>query len=147
MNKHMTETWNKIVKPEDEIYILGDFSFKNTKRRIRDAMSRLNGKKYMIKGNHDRSDELNNLLNSKLIEWWKYNYEFTYEYKGKNYTILLSHYPHYPTSDNVICLYGHIHERILSDVINGAFNVGVDCVGYEPISIEKLIEQYDINRK
>ena len=35
----------------------------------------------MIKGNHDRSDELNNLLNSKLIEWWKYNYEFTYEYR------------------------------------------------------------------
>lgn len=143
----MTESWNKVVRPEDEIFVLGDFAFKYTKRGIRDAMSKLNGKKYMIKGNHDRSSELNNLLNSKLIEWWKYNHEFEYEYKEKKYIFLLSHYPHYPKVDNTICVYGHIHERILPDTINGCVNVGVDHVGYEPVSIETIIEFYERNRK
>lgn len=147
MNKHITESWNKVVKPNDEVYILGDFSFKNTKRGIRDAISRLNGKKYMIKGNHDRTNTLNNLFNSKLIEWWKYDHEFEYEFNNKKYNFLLSHYPHYPIKkDNTICIFGHIHEKVLSDATIGMYNVGVDHIGYEPISIDMIIEHFEKNR-
>lgn len=146
MNKHITDSWNKVVKPDDEIYILGDLAFSMPKSKIRHVMELLNGKKYIIKGNHDRTNILNNLYNFKLIEWWNYNYEFNHIYKDKNYTFLLSHYPHYPTKDNVICLFGHIHEKRLVDAINGMVNVGVDNIGYEPISIETIIENYERNK-
>jgi len=147
MNKHITESWNKVVKPEDEVYMMGDFSFKINRNVVRRVVGALNGKKFFIKGNHDRTDILNNLLNAKLIEWWKYNHEFSYEYKNKKYEFILSHYPIYPIKDNVICLFGHIHEKILSDSINGMFNVCIDNIGYEPISIETIIESYERNKK
>ena len=145
MNKHITESWNKIVQPDDEIYVLGDVTFKLTKRGVRHVFSLLNGKKYVIKGNHDRSDYLNNLQNAKMIEWWKYTHDISYEHNGKTYDFSLSHYPHYPLkNDNIICLHGHVHgiyehngEYFHSP---GVLDVGVDNVGYEPISIVTIIE-------
>jgi len=156
MNSHMIESWNKTVTPEDEVYYLGDFSFKATKRSVRYIMNRLNGKKYFIKGNHDRSEYLNNLLNAKLIEWWKYNHDFTYEHEGKTYDFSLSHYPHYPTKEmgsesTQICLFGHVHgifEHHGTYVHkNGGIDVGVDNVGYEPISIVKIINLIENQKK
>jgi len=147
MNKHITESWNKIVGPDDEIYHLGDFSFSMTKKNVRHVMGMLNGKKYIIKGNHDRTNILNNLQNSGLIEWWKYCHDFYYDYDNKQYHIILSHYPHYPIKgSNVICLFGHIHQHTIVDNINGIMlNVGVDNVGYDPISIVSIIEYYKNN--
>ena len=48
--------WNKVVSQKDDVYILGDFAFQNsymTPFLITDVLSRLNGKKYLILGNHD----------------------------------------------------------------------------------------------
>jgi calcineurin-like phosphoesterase family protein len=139
MNKFMLESWNKVIKPDDEVYYLGDFSLKFTRKGIHYLMQNLNGKKYMIKGNHDRSADLNNLLNSSLIEWWKYDHQISYDYNGKTYNFSLSHYPHYPIKgSDIICLYGHIHGRDISD--NQGLDVGVDNIGYEPLSIIQIIE-------
>ena len=46
----MIENWNKTVTENDEIYVLGDFGADGFER---DILSRLNGVKYLIKGNHD----------------------------------------------------------------------------------------------
>jgi calcineurin-like phosphoesterase family protein len=148
MNKHLTESWNKTIKPEDEVYYLGDFSLTMTKRYARNLLYKLHGKKYMIKGNHDRTYMLNNYKNSGLIEWWDYSHEMSYEHNGKTYNFSLSHYPHYPVKgSDIICLFGHIHQRLLDDNINGMMlNVGVDNVGYEPLSIINIIEYYERNK-
>lgn len=151
MNRHITESWNKVVKPEDEVYILGDLFFKLTKRAARYILSKLNGKKYIIKGNHDRTYMLNNFLNSKLVEWWKYNYDFSYEHNGKTYDFSLSHYPHYPTKgSDIICLHGHSHGfyEIEGEYFHapGVIDVGVDNLGYEPISIVTIIEYIEKQR-
>jgi len=145
MNKYIIESWNKTVTPEDEVYILGDFSFKGTHRTVRYLMNRLNGKKYMIKGNHDRSKMLNNLQNAKLIEWWKYTHEIEYEYKGRKYTLSLSHYPHFPSKgSDIVCLHGHVHGIYEHHGTHfhspGVIDVGVDNVGYSPISIETILD-------
>ena len=44
------DNWNSIVKPDDTVLHLGDFAFKN----IQNVQDRLNGKKILILGNHDR---------------------------------------------------------------------------------------------
>lgn len=145
MNRHIIESWNKTVGINDEIYFLGDFTFTLTRKGARYFLHQLNGKKFFIKGNHDRTSYLNNFQNSGLIEWWKYSHDLQYDHNGKIYNFSLSHYPHYPSKgSDIICLHGHVHgiyehhgryfhhDRVL--------DVGVDNVGYEPISIVKIIE-------
>lgn len=57
--KEMTETiisnWNSVVGKNDSVYVLGDMFWNNSE--IPKIMPRLNGNKYLIKGNHDRVDE------------------------------------------------------------------------------------------
>lgn len=54
MNQTMIDNWNKVVKPGDIVYHLGDFAMcsKNWQRRL---FEQLNGEKFLIKGNHDGS--------------------------------------------------------------------------------------------
>lgn len=51
MNEDLINKWNHLVKPEDEVYYLGDFSLNSRALKIRE---RLNGKVYLIPGNHDK---------------------------------------------------------------------------------------------
>lgn len=151
MNRFMVESWNRIVQPEDEIYHLGDFSFKISKRSARYILSKLNGKKYLIKGNHDRIEYINNFKNIGLIEWWKDYHELSYEHGGKTYDFSLNHYPHYPIKINdIICIHGHSHgneHRGQNHKSPEVLDVGVDNIGYEPISIINIIELIERRRK
>lgn len=52
MNEGIVENWNKTVRPNDTIYILGDIAF-NPQRGIQ-WVKRLHGKKHLLRGNHDR---------------------------------------------------------------------------------------------
>jgi len=37
--------------------------------------------------------------------------------------------------------YGHIHEAKLDVEIKNSYNVGVDVNGYEPVSLEEILEK------
>ncbi len=53
MNEVLVERWNAVVGPQDMVYHLGDVAM----GKIADSlpvMSRLNGRKVLIPGNHDR---------------------------------------------------------------------------------------------
>lgn len=50
MDETMVENWNKTVKPEDVVYHLGDVVIN---KRYMDTVKKLNGKKRLIRGNHD----------------------------------------------------------------------------------------------
>ena len=52
MDEYMILRWNETVKPSDEVYILGDFSFAGAEPTA-EILRRLNGKKILIIGNHD----------------------------------------------------------------------------------------------
>ena len=152
MNKHIIKSWNKVVSPEDDIYFLGDFALKSNINYAKSILSILNGKKYFLKGNHDKIDYLEDFQNSKLIEWWKYSHDFSFEFEGETYNFSLSHYPHYPLKgSDLICLHGHSHgaseHRIKHFPYKGVLDVGVDSVGYEPISIIKIIEIIERQRQ
>ena len=65
LEEHKTETtriydewlikrWNNTVNKRDSIYILGDFCLAN-KENTEKILNRLNGRKYLIRGNHDKS--------------------------------------------------------------------------------------------
>ena len=52
MDEVMIENWNKRVKPDDIIFHLGDFGYCSSSR-IRELLTTLTGKKFLIIGNHD----------------------------------------------------------------------------------------------
>ena len=52
----LTDNWNSIIKKDDTVLFLGDFAFNYEKK----VLDKLNGKKIMILGNHDKK-----LLNLK----------------------------------------------------------------------------------
>lgn len=145
MNQTLIRNWNSYVSNHDEIYILGDFSFA-TDGRVNQTLKNLNGKKYLIKGNHDKylkSDD----FDTSLFEWIKDYYVLNY----KKVKFILFHYPILEWDgyfkDN-IHLYGHVHNSNKDNEQNArlkvlgkrAYNVGVDVNNFFPISIEKIIE-------
>ncbi len=54
MNEYIINAHNSVVSPNDIVIFLGDFSFK--KGAIPELMARLNGHKFLLMGNHDKSD-------------------------------------------------------------------------------------------
>jgi calcineurin-like phosphoesterase family protein len=141
MNKALINNWNTTVGYEDEIYILGDFT--NDIGKAKRYLPALNGKKYMIAGNHDK------WLNTP--EETNFYFEWVKEYaviNGKGFKWVLFHYPLAEWAgfySGSIHLHGHVHNRQISKSWNNsivrAFNVGVDVNDYKPISIDALIRR------
>lgn len=50
MDEALIENWNKVVRPKDKVYNLGDVVIN---RKALKTLARLNGDKVLIKGNHD----------------------------------------------------------------------------------------------
>ena len=55
MNEDFISTINKLVKPTDNLYLLGDVVWGRDRGRYIDTVSQLNGYKIIIYGNHDES--------------------------------------------------------------------------------------------
>src|SRR5215469_5536961 len=53
MEKGLIANHNSVVKSNDVVYHLGDFSFDREKNKIKYILSQLNGTNYLIAGNHD----------------------------------------------------------------------------------------------
>jgi calcineurin-like phosphoesterase family protein len=54
MEDMLIKQHNEVVKPEDTVLFLGDFSWDNPQNWV----DKLNGKKYLILGNHDRKGDI-----------------------------------------------------------------------------------------
>lgn len=54
MNEALIANHNAVVGPNDRVYFVGDFAFMS-KSKVVEILKRLNGKKYMILGNHDKA--------------------------------------------------------------------------------------------
>lgn len=110
MNEFMIEKHNKKVRPNDEIIFGGDFMLSNSIDEVENMLKRLNGKKYLVVGNHDRYVKDKNFDRS-LFGWIK-DYA---ELNDNNRKVIISHYPimfykgQYK-GDNTYHLCGHVHD-------------------------------------
>ena len=55
MNRVLIDNYNTAVCQDDTVYILGDLCYRMRVGDANDIISGLNGKKYLIKGNHDKN--------------------------------------------------------------------------------------------
>jgi calcineurin-like phosphoesterase family protein len=136
MNETLIRNHNALVAPEDEVYHLGDFAFRNHAMYLR----RLNGRHYLIKGNHEGKD------------WKDAGFAWVKEVAtvsvctgrlNERQDIFLSHYAHRRWNRahyGVIHLFGHSHGQ-LEDYCTSC-DVGVDAWDYKPVSFEQLVERF-----
>ena len=68
MNEVMIEKWNKKVHARDEVLILGDLSLGNGEETNR-ILSRLKGRLYLIRGNHDERYLKDKNFDASRFEW------------------------------------------------------------------------------
>lgn len=131
MNEGLIESWNARVKPNDEIYHLGDFALGKSDT-IEPLLKRLNGCKYLIVGNHDGA------ATTRAQGWNRVRHYDEIRIGGQ--LIVLCHY-----AMRVWCkshrgswhLYGHSHGS-LPDIGGKTIDVGVDVQNYEPISFDEV---------
>lgn len=116
MNEYMVAKWNKKVRRNDEVVILGDLSWGSVEE-TNALLKQLNGRLYLIQGNHDHFLSKRKVDLSRFI--WVKPYE---EISDDRRKVVLCHYP-------IICyngqyrldkdgnpktymLYGHVHDTI-----------------------------------
>ena len=124
MNEYMIRQWNSKVRRNDDIVVLGDFSV-GKGEETNEVLKRLNGRKFLIEGNHDKflSDRK---FDTKLFHWIK-PYE---ELKDNKRKVILSHYPVFcyngqyrldkDGKPKTYMLFGHVHETF-DDKLVGKF--------------------------
>jgi calcineurin-like phosphoesterase family protein len=129
MNEKMIENWNKMVRPQDKVYHLGDVAMGCTDKELAILLQRLNGHKRLIVGNHDtiKSPAIQN--NFEKINLWAGQHDW-------GFTAM-----HVPNSIEQLPwgkyqVHGHIHNAEHSDP--HYINVCVEQIGYTPIHLETI---------
>lgn len=126
----MIQRWNEVVKPNDRIYHLGDVVFNRNKGDL--ILPRLNGRKVLIKGNHDKFKP----------NWYlKYFDDIRACHNRDNY--LLTHIPVHPSSKArfIRNLHGHVHANHLTPEDKWYRNCCVEVNDYRPVPFEIIIEE------
>ena len=133
--------WNSKINNEDAVYVLGDM-FYGKFQDYEGVLSQLNGRKVLIKGNHDQWIE-----NYPELEKF---FEEVCDYKviqDNGRKVILFHFPiaewnhkHY----NSYHLYGHVHEgksitTEYMDSLDNCYNVCTQVHEYYPVTLDVLI--------
>lgn len=131
MNETIVSNWNARISPEDNVYVVGDV-FLGNPVDAKPIISRMNGRKILVLGNHDRSprtmmeqgfDEVHRKLTVVLKDGRK---------------ALLCHKP-LPSALLVNCdlqIHGHRHSGPIVD--GNRINVCVDLWNMSPITEDEI---------
>lgn len=142
MNEVLIENWNSCVKPEDSIYHLGDIALCRPEKALA-FISRLQGRKFWVFGNHDRMlRQDQNILS--LFEWARDLAEITIPDRDtprRIQPIVLCHFAMRVWNKSYYGawqLYGHSHGSLPDDKYTLSLDVGVDAWNYRPVSYEEV---------
>lgn len=153
MNEEILKNINNLVRPNDELYILGDLYFgaKQTENTFEYAKKIKCNHIHLIKGNHDMSYKDLIKLNDKLKV-----FESISLYKELKYEKRLFVLCHYPFMDNAwnkamhgsINIHGHIHsnkdyndEQKRNGILR--YDAGVDANDYYPVLIDDILKFFE----
>ena len=122
------------VAPEDDLWIVGDFSFVGGRKYCAETAAlfeRLPGRKHLVRGNHD--------IAATASLSWASQHDMAMV-KTSEARFFLCHYPMltWPSARHgVVHLFGHVH-----DIWRGArqmVNVGVDLWDFRPASPAEIL--------
>lgn len=154
MNQALVNNWNAVVKEDDTVFVLGDMGFCGYDK-LEPLMSQLNGKKYLVQGNHDSDKIVFRLYEADIIEEYYKMVEVTIvgDEECPDQQLTLCHFPmiDWPNKEKGSWMvHGHQHqlpETPSCSVMH--WDVGVDKNELKPVSFEQLkikITQQYVNR-
>jgi calcineurin-like phosphoesterase family protein len=135
MNEQLIANWNACVQPNDSIYHLGDFAYRQSTGSLLPIFERLNGTKHLIIGNHDNEEVFR-------LPWASQDYYREIKIDGQH--IVLFHYAIVQwnrSRHKSIHLHGHHHGTLHHGKLEHAprrIDIGVDCFDLHPVSWDHL---------
>lgn len=142
MDETMIRRWNTVVGENDIVYHLGDFSFElANQERVRWIFGRLNGRKYLVLGNHDL-DSKGRIHPTIAGLGWAAAPTHALEVRDEGHRVYIAHYAHrvWPgKTRGGYHFYGHCHGSVPG--IGRSRDVGVDMpdVTFTPRTFAELI--------
>ena len=149
MNEALVERWNAVVKDNDIVFILGDIAFGGAQLYDR-YLPRLNGRKFLIYGNHDFKN-------------MRDRYTRYFEQVALKMFISVDEQPIILNHEPLLCfggqlnnrtwhLFGHVHtnktgkrgcdsERVRSMCTPTMYDVGVDFNDFTPVRFQDVKAQ------
>ena len=140
MDEVMIRNWNAVVKPADDVYIGGDFSYRS--KNAIEILDSLNGFKHLVIGNHDTKNLKNPEFRSRFVEIGD-----ILTAKENGIRIIICHYPMVAWNGmyrEAWHFFGHIHNnennaQKIMRTIPKSVNIGVDCIGFTPRTAAELM--------
>lgn len=158
MNDVLVKNWNETVPEDGVVFHLGDFAFGDS-HEWNDILSRLNGRIYLILGNHD----MKHIKQGFMKRFAYVTQQMTIRVGGQS--IILNHNPFLAYGGayrNVWQLFGHVHSGPLSgkgkDGDSGSgkdlprlvhlfprqYDVGVDNNDFRPVSFKEIKTKIEV---
>ena len=142
MDAALIENWNRKVRQNDTVYILGDLMFRNEKPP-EEYLRQLKGKKHLITGNHDRAWT----KKCDLSRFFESVSNLNFISDGKR-QLTLCHFPmmSWPHMPRSYMVFGHIHGNTDAEYWpliaqnEKMLNAGVDINGFAPVTFEEMEE-------
>jgi calcineurin-like phosphoesterase family protein len=136
MNREIIRRHNEVVKPDDIFWCLGDFCMGDRAKNLY-ITRELNGRKFLIKGNHDSASAQLYLDNG-----------FEDVLGVKEFSdMILSHVPLHPLSLGRFHknLHGHLHDSYYNDP--NYLCVSLEHTGFYPISYDEVKIRFRENER
>lgn len=149
------KNWNSVVGENDVVFHCGDVCWFNSRRETRKYLEQLNGKIYIVPGNHDKSNQFDYCSREKFVVLsdtvtvYVQNHPMAAD---KSIEIFLSHcpmmtWPH--RTYGVPNFFGHIHSgpNSKAEVDQDLplwpyqYDVGVDNNNYTPIELTEVLNK------
>lgn len=152
MDKAIIRRWNRVVKPEDEVFVLGDLCLgggsEEAHLAAKQKIEQLNGNLHIVLGNHDsaKREEMYRYLDNVVEVCW------SRPLKHGKWHFYLSHYPtlcgnwgdgEKPLKARTINLCGHTHttDRWVDWEKAAIYHVEMDAHNCTPVRIDDIIEE------
>jgi calcineurin-like phosphoesterase family protein len=146
MNQGLIDRYNAVIDPDDTVMWLGDCAFMSSKK-FKEIMERLNGRKLLIRGNHDHSpgkmvkmgfdlvlDECHMVIADRICRLKHYPYLDGEPQDCRHDDRYADRRP--PKVDGEILIHGHTHSAI--KFYKNMVHVGVDAWNCGPALYEEV---------
>jgi calcineurin-like phosphoesterase family protein len=174
MNEKIISNWNRVVSPEDLCIFVGDVFFYYTKEKTIETLKRMNGRKILVRGNHDQIarkmmnvgfeicvEEMTMVISGQrvlishypfAIPKWKFNLKLWWgkvkKAIGMKHWYPEKHHTKRPVNRGQFLIHGHSHS---TEKVNGRqIHVGVDAWDCKPVNVQEIsnmIKEIEKNEK
>ena len=144
MDRSLIRLWNRRVQKNDNVYIVGDFAYRN-EHPEEWYLEQLKGRKHLIIGNHDKKL----LKNAKAMAHFE-SVDKMMHVSDDGHQICVCHFPLAEWNGffkGSLHIYGHIHNQVTDTGVfmqtrQRAYNAGCMLYNYSPVTLRELMQRH-----